>query len=90
MTNGTETNQQETTMTVFQEVMAEVERSKSIGNAEDDAGRGWSDWVSIALGYLGRATPQMYRNQKENLDPREMMIKAAAVIIAGIEGMDDE
>ena len=72
-------------MTVISEIAAEVKRHGADGN---DADRTWSEWVAIATGYVGRAAPAMYRNKE--LNPREMMIKAAAVIVSAIEAMDDK
>ncbi len=75
-------------MSVLDEIAGEVKRQKLVGRDKDDAGRTWSEWAAIVTGYVGRAVPAMYRN--EGISPREMMVKAAATIVAAIESMDSK
>jgi hypothetical protein len=75
-------------MSVLDEISAELARQREDGFDEDDALRSWSDWAAIAIGYVGRGVPIMYRNEREGLKPREMFIKAAAVLVAAIEAKD--
>lgn len=44
-----------------------------------------NDWIAIILSYLGRASQRVFRNEQEQCDYRQNLIKAAALIVAALE-----
>lgn len=76
-------------MTAFDLIQAEIDRQKTLPNAAEIAAREASNTldnrIAVAIGYIGRATPTLFRNTREGCDPVENLVKAAAVIVAAIE-----
>ncbi len=44
-----------------------------------------NDWIAYVNAYIGRAADKCFRNERENQDYKENMIKAAALIVAALE-----
>ncbi len=47
-----------------------------------------NDWVAYISAYVGRASDEVARNEQEDCDFRENMVKTAALAIAAIEAYD--
>ena len=76
-------------MNAFDLIKAELTRQQTLPNAADiaaqEAKNSLNDRVATALAYLGRVPQTVFRNTRENCDPVENLVKAAAVIVAAIE-----
>ena len=46
------------------------------------------DWIAYVSAYIGRASRKVLRNDVENQQFRENMVKAAALCVAAIEAYD--
>lgn len=79
-------------MGVYDDLRAERERQKSLAHGGDteefDKSNSRNDWIAYATAYLGRASDKVFRNQRENCDYRENLVKAGAVIVAALEAHD--
>lgn len=53
-----------------------------------DAANNRNDWVAYVSAYVGRAADKCLRNEREDCDFRENMVKTAALAIAAIRAHD--
>lgn len=67
-------------------VSDERQRQKDIGTDGQILDR--NGLIAASLAYLGRASEGVRRNESEGHDPKEMLVKAAAVIVDAIERCD--
>ena len=74
---------------ILQEVAEERERQIDLALEGDtdafDLDNTQNDWIAFITAYAGRAAEKCYRNHREGLDFRVMMIKVAALAVAAIE-----
>lgn len=79
-------------MTVAQELQAERARQKALAHGGDtdkfDKSNSRNDWIAYVGAYTGRAAEKVLRNERENQDFRQNMVKAGALVIAAIEAHD--
>lgn len=48
-----------------------------------------NDYIAYVNAYIGRAAQGVFRNEREDLEYREMMIKAAAICVSAIVHYDN-
>lgn len=84
-------NSDDHTVLLLSEVALERSKHPDKGfDAAYDATNSRNDWVGAAVAYIGRAADRVPRNEREGHNPREMLIKAAAILVAAIEDMDNK
>lgn len=70
-------------------VKQERDRQKSLslgGDTDDfDTTLSANDFIALANSYLGRAVQKSFRNEKENQNYQENMIKAITLLFASLE-----
>lgn len=75
----------------FDSVAAELDRQQELAFGNDtpsfDEGNSKNDWVSYISAYAGRAG-SAFRNEREEQDFRENMVKVAALAISAIRAHD--
>lgn len=74
------------------DVLAERERQITLKHGGDtdafDKVNTRNDWIAYLNAYSGRAANKVFLNEREGLDFRSNMVKAAALCIAAIEAHD--
>lgn len=53
-----------------------------------DKGNSQNDWIAFINAYTGRAAQNVFRNEREGMDFRSNMIKAAGLAISAIAAFD--
>jgi hypothetical protein len=72
-------------------VAISAERAKQEGLREDARFKGVddtntpNDWVAYICAYAGRAATKCFRNEREGVDRKDMLIKTAALCVAALE-----
>ena len=86
------TSEEELEMAVIDDVLQERQRQEKLahgGNtAAFDQTNQYNDWVAYITAYAGRAAGGCARNEREDCDFRENMVKVAALAVAAIEAYD--
>ena len=77
---------------ILKEIALERRRQIDLAHGGDtdkfDSSNSKNDWIWYIAAYAGRATDKCFRNERENCDFRENMIKVAALAVAAIEAHD--
>lgn len=77
---------------IIAEIRAERERQKALALGGDtdafDRTNTLNDWIAYVNAYTGRAAAKVFRNEKEKQNPRENLVKAAAILVAALEAHD--
>lgn len=47
-----------------------------------------NDYIAYATAYLGRAAHGVFRNEREELDSRDFLVKAAGILVSAIVAYD--
>jgi hypothetical protein len=78
-------------MRALEDIIKERARQKKILNLDDfDKGNSQNDWVSYITAYAGRASQKVLKNEKQNENFRDNMIKVGALAVAAIEAYDNK
>lgn len=73
-------------MTALDLIQAELAHQAARADVQAvEAHNSRNDRIAVALAYLGRASAGVIRNEREGHDPKAMLVKAAAVLVAAIE-----
>lgn len=72
---------------ILGEVSAERDRQFNLPGSEFDQLHSMNDWIAIAAQYLTRCADRKHTKSDRD-EQRESLIKAAAVIIAAVEHLD--
>lgn len=67
---------------ILKEIEEEVLKAKSKLPEGFENENSRNDFIAYAIAYLGRASEKVFRNKD---DPREMLVKAAGLIVSAIE-----
>lgn len=67
---------------IYNEIEEAIKAAAAKGLADVDEDWTRNDWLAFANAYLGRASDGVHRN---NDDPREMVIKAAGLLVRALE-----
>lgn len=70
---------------ILAEIKAEVIKAHEQIDAGVEALNKRNDYISYATGYLGRASEGLFRNIKEDHNPKEMLVKAAGILVSAIK-----
>jgi len=74
---------------ILKERARQIDVCKHGGDTNDfDKGNSRNDWIAYVTAYLGRAGHQVARNEREQQEFRDNMIKAAALCLAALESHD--
>jgi hypothetical protein len=71
---------------IIQDVLAEMDLAP-VGD-DFDRTNTRNDWVAYVVAYAGRAAAKVFRNEREGLDFRTFMVKAAALALSAIRAHD--
>lgn len=74
---------------IFNEVSEERERQYNLPGSEYDQKHTINDWIAISSQYLTRGADRRHI-KVDVIEQRDALIKAAAVIIAAIEHLDNK
>ena len=78
--------------TVLNDIAGERKRQIELAYGGDtevfDRSNARNDWIAYITAYLGRATANCQRNEREDQDFRANLLKAAALCVAAIEAHD--
>lgn len=75
-------------MSAINDVIAERNRQREIGNGDFDTTNTQNDWVAYITAYAGRGADKVLRNAREGQEFRANMVKVAALAVAAIEAFD--
>jgi len=73
--------------TLLAEISGERDRQYNLPGSEYDQMHSMNDWIAIAAQYLTRSADKKH-TKSDPADQRDSLIKAAAVIVAAIEHLD--
>lgn len=69
---------------IFEDIRTEVLRAQANLPEGFDESNSRNDWIAYVIAYLGRASQKVFRNEKEEQDYRENLVKAAGLIISAL------
>jgi hypothetical protein len=75
--------------TVIEDIIAEIMRAQNKLPKCFDEGNTRNDWIAYINAYTGRSAQNVFRNEREGLDFRSNMIKAAGLAISAIAAFDE-
>ncbi len=80
--------QEDPSVRVIDDILAEYETAhkKLPPGFEETNTR--NDFIAYAVAYLGRAAEKVWRNERDQCDPREMLVKAGGLVISAIVAID--
>jgi hypothetical protein len=74
---------------IFDEISGERDRQFNLPGSEFDQKHTINDWVAISTQYVSRAADRKH-TKGDLLEQREWFIKAAAVIVAALEHLNNK